>query len=87
MKDLKVTPSRIEKTLVCFFYGTLSYENGDKEGKICIVNSNAGASKNIVKVSKEDFLLLKEGKNGAPDLVSLPAYYIETCEFSTCPRR
>lgn len=83
MKNLKLTPSRIENTLVCFFYGTLSYENGDKEGKICIVNANAGASKNIVKVSKDDFFLLKEGKNGTPDLVSLPASYVETCEFST----
>ena len=64
MKNLKLTPSRIENTLVCFFYGTLSYENGDKEGKICVANSNAGASINIVKVSKDDFFLLKEGKNG-----------------------
>ena len=84
MKDLKLSSSRIENKLMCFFYiGLTKNLNGNPEGKICVINSNAGASLNQIEIKQEDIFLHKKGGNGVPDLISIPVSYVETCEFST----
>lgn len=84
MKDLKLSASRIDNQIMCFFYIELTSNlDGNPEGKICVVNSNAGASLNQIAIDRNDIYLHKKGGNGVPDLISIPLSYIDKCEFST----
>ena len=84
MENLKLSASRIENKVMCFFYIRLSKNsNGNPEGKVLVVNSNAGASLNQIEIKAEDIFLHKKGEGSAPDLVSIPVSYINQCEFST----
>ena len=84
MKNLKLSASRIENKVMCFFYIQLTKNlNGNPEGKVLVVNSNAGASLNQIEIKAEDIFLHKKGEGSTPDLVSIPVRYINQCEFST----
>lgn len=84
MKTLKLSPSRIDESVMCYFYiGLTSNLNGNPEGKIAVINSNSGGSLNQIEIKREDIYLHTKGVGCAPDLISIPAKYIDLCEFAT----
>jgi len=84
MKNLKLSSSRIENSVMCYFYIRLTANlNGNPEGQILVINSNAGGSLNQIEIKKEDIYLHKKGVGSAPDLISIPEKYIDLCKFTT----
>lgn len=84
MKNLKLAASRMQNTVICFFHIKLTAnENGNPEGKIAVINSNAGVSINNIEINIKDIYIHKKGVDNLPDLIAIPASYVELCDFIT----
>lgn len=83
IKNLNLSASKIEEKYICFFYERLiNSAKNTVSGLLAVVNSNTGASTNMIEIYESDiFYHKKSEETNIPHLISIPSKYVDQCEF------